>query len=115
MHSPKVPDTLGLLSTAAPTFVSSPDPAPPLLSALPSGSEDGQGGCSWGERVHSGSPESPQIAARSPPPPGTLPVVCRHGDGGIRSGNTGTNRAWLTTGQSEGRLLSLASKELPLP
>lgn len=53
----------------------------PVLSALPRGSEDGQGGCRWGERSHSGSPESPQTAANSPPPRGTLPVVCRHGYG----------------------------------
>jgi hypothetical protein len=59
-----------------PTPVSSP--APPTLSALPSESGDDQEDHSWGECSHSGSPESPRTAVSSPPPQGTLPVVCRH-------------------------------------
>lgn len=108
MHSPRVLDKRWLLPTPVPTFASSPDPAP-TLSALPSGSEDGQEGCRWGECSHSGSPESPQTAANSPPPRGTLPVVCRH-----ISENTGTNvktGPWLTTEQQRKAGCSLASKE----
>ena len=66
--------------------VTSPAPAP-TMSVLPSGSEDGQGGCSWGEYSHSGSPGSPQTAASSPPPRGTLPAVCRKVMGAPCQGN----------------------------
>lgn len=112
MHNPRVLDKLWLFPTPTPTFVSTPDPAP-SLSALPSGSEDGQEGCRWGERSHSGSPESPQTDVSSPPHQGTLPVVCRHGYGyGIREHeNKWGARVWLITEQCEGRLLLLASKE----
>lgn len=62
--------------------------APPTLSALPRESGDGQADHSWGERSHSGSPESPRTAVSSPPPQGTLPVVCRHNYGN-RKGSLG--------------------------
>lgn len=111
MHSPRVLDKPWLLPTPVPTFASSPGPAP-TWSALPSGSEDGQEGCRWGERSHSGSPESPQTAANSPPPQGTPPVVCRQ-LWGIISENTGTNvetGPWLTSEWWKAGC-SLASKE----